>query len=62
METYIKDSFKKKATRNQNDFGKRTNGRFVNFVGSYLYHFKNYMWLKLKKKNITDLLVKKVWL
>ena len=43
--------FQKKATRNQNEFGKRTNGRgrVISLVGSHLYHLKNYMWLKFKK-------------
>ena len=52
--------FQKKATRNQNDFGKRTNGRgrVVSFVGSHLYHFKNYMWLKFKKNVMSEPLVK----
>ena len=52
--------FQKKATRNQNDFGKRTNGRgrVVSFVGSQLYRFKNYMWLKFKKKVTSEPLVK----
>ena len=51
----------KAATRNQKDFAKRTNerGRVVIFVGSNVYHFKNYMWLKFKKNYImSDSLLK----